>query len=74
MDLFLTVLPWLLSGITLVVMVLAGNKDVRAWYIGLVGQALWITFSVTSEAWGLMLLSIALVFIYTRNIYKYKRN
>ena len=53
-------------------MVLAGNKDIRAWYVGLGAQVLWITFSITSEAWGLLPLAVALVFIYTRNIFKYK--
>ena len=39
-------LPWLLSGITIWMNILAGNLHKSAWLIGLVGQVLWLIWIV----------------------------
>lgn len=65
------IIPLLLSLFTLLGMWLAGNKDRRAWVVGLFNQFLWITFAVMFEAWGLLPLSLALVIVYARNLIRW---
>lgn len=52
-------------------MVLAGNKDQRAWGIGLAGQVLWAIWIVSAGAWGLMPSCLALTYVYARNYWKW---
>jgi hypothetical protein len=66
-------LPWLMSAITIYTMVLAGNKDTKAWVIGLVNQILWATFIWLTAAWGLIPMNIAMVIVYYRNATKWHR-
>lgn len=66
-------LPFVTGVLTLVVMWLAGSRRTSAWVVGLVNQVLWIAFIVVFEAWGLLPLSIALIFIYGRNLLRWRR-
>ena len=68
---FWDIIPWVLSVLTLVTMVMAGNKDIRAWYIGLFAQFIWVAFDIHFAAWGLLPLSFALFYVYVRNIWKW---
>lgn len=63
--------PWVLSGWTLVTMWLAGNGTKWAWISGMLSHFLWLFFAYRIEAYGLMPLSIALVFVYSRNLRKW---
>lgn len=58
---------------TLFSMYLLGNKDKRGWIVGLLNQLLWGTFIVAFGAWGLAPLSVCLLFMYTRNLLKWRR-
>lgn len=60
-------LPWLMSAITIWMTVLAGNKHRSAWLVGIVNQALWLTWIVMTETWGLIPMNIALWIVYARN-------
>lgn len=60
-------LPWVLSGITIWMTLLAGNQHPNAWVWGLVGQALWLVFIIASQTWGLIPLNLALWVVYWRN-------
>ncbi len=64
-------LPWLLSAVTIWMTLLAGNKTRWAWAIGLGNQALWITWIVASESWGLIPMCLALIIVYARNHLKW---
>ena len=66
-----TYLPWLLSAITIYMTVLAGNRNRWAWAVGLLNQALWLTWIVASSAWGLLPMNIALWVVYARNHFKW---
>lgn len=66
------VLPLTLSVLTLLTMWLAGNRDPRAWVLGLVNQGLWLLFIVMFGAWGLLPLSLALIVVYGRNLVLWK--
>lgn len=60
-------LPWVVSVVTIVSMQLAGRKDPRAWLVGLANQGLWLLLIWQTQAWGLLLLLVALVWTYTQN-------
>lgn len=66
-------LPWVISIITIAVMLLIGNKIWWAWLIGLGTQVLWIIASIWYGTWGYMLLTGFLIVIYTRNMLKWRR-
>lgn len=67
------IIPLLTSVGTLVGMWLAGNKSSWGWVVGIGNQALWLTFIILFGAWGLLPLLVALLFIYSRNLVKWKR-
>lgn len=67
----ITYLPWLLSAITIYSMMLAGDKKRNAWAVGLLNQALWLTFILLSGTWGLLPMNIALWIVYARNYFKW---
>lgn len=64
-------MPWLLSAITIYMMVLAGNKTRFAWSLGLGNQALWLVWILASESWGLLPMTAALTIVYIRNFMKW---
>lgn len=66
------ILPLVTSSVTVYNMYLAGNKDYRAWVFGLLNQILWLAFIISFAAWGLLPLTIALTFMYTRNLLKWR--
>ena len=66
-------LTWIMSAVTIATMWLAGNKNPLAWKIGLANQALWLTFIVGKEAWGLLPMCAAITFTYGRNLFKWQK-
>ena len=62
---------WIMSALTLFTMYLAGNKNKHAWVIGLFNQILWAFFIYQTQALGLIPMTIALVGIYTKNLYQW---
>ena len=70
---FWDLLPWLLSLLTGVTMWLAGNKDKRAWIIGIVAQFFWGAFDIQGGAYGLLPVSVMLFVIYGRNLREWTR-
>lgn len=69
----ITYLPYLMSAITIYTMFLAGNKTKKAWVVGLVNQIFWFTWIITSQSWGLLPMTFAMCFVYTRNYLKWKK-
>lgn len=66
-----TYLPWLLSGITIYMNVLAGNRYRNAWLIGLLGQLLWLLWICATRNFGFLPMNIALWIVYGRNHLKW---
>ncbi len=58
---------------TVLGMWLVGNKDPRGWMVGLANQVIWFIFIFTFEAYGLLPLSCFLVFVYSRNLIRWRR-
>lgn len=65
-------LPWLLSAITILMTVMAGNKHPKAWAVGLVAQALWLVWIVLSQTWGLLPMNVVLWAVYARNHWRWQ--
>ena len=66
-------LPWLLSAITIYMTILAGNKSRNAWLFGLLNQALWLLWILTTGAYGLLPMNAALWLLYARNHLKWSK-
>ena len=66
-------LPWFLSLVTGLTMWMAGNKDIRAWYIGIAAQFFWVFFDIYFDALGLLPVSLMLFVIYIRNIKAWRK-
>lgn len=64
-------LPWLMSAVTIYMTLMAGNKAPWAWAVGLGNQVFWLTWIIATEAWGLLPMTAALTFVYTRNHLKW---
>ena len=71
-HLITTYLPYLLSAITAYTMLLAGNKKAGAWLVGLLNQALWLTWIIVSGTWGLLPMTGVMIVVYIRNYVKWK--
>ena len=73
LDIIRIYFPWLLSVITIYMTVLAGNKSKRAWLFGLLNQALWLVWIITTANWGLLPMNFALWIVYARNHLKWNK-
>lgn len=67
-----SLLPWATSAGTLLGMWLLAQKKSVGWIVGLVNQILWVTFAITFKAWGLLPLTVALIFVYTQGLLKWR--
>lgn len=63
-----TLLPYLISFITIYSMFLIGNKNILGWWIGIANQVLWLVFILWYKSYGLLPLTILIVVVYTRNL------
>lgn len=61
-------LDTLTGALTLVAMYLVGLKSPWGWVVGLANQALWIALIRRRKLWGLAPLTLALIFLYSRNL------
>lgn len=51
----------------------AGSQRRWAWLVGIANQIPWLIFIVAFKAWGLLPLTAALLFTYTRNHLRWRR-
>ena len=51
---------------------LLAQKKSAGWIVGLVNQVLWVTFAIVYAAWGLLPLTVALIFVYTKGLIKWR--
>ena len=64
----------LTSLVTLFGMWLVGRKDWRGWAVGLANQLLWLVLIIQTRAWGLLLLTASLSFLYARSLIAWRRD
>lgn len=68
------ILPWLLSGITIWMTLLVGNKHKLAWLIGAINQVFWFIWIVGTQTWGMLPMNFALTYVYMRNHFLWKKD
>lgn len=61
------------SVVTLWGMWLVARKDWRGWAVGIVNQLLWVWLAIDSRAYGLLLLTAALLWLYARALVAWRR-
>ena len=72
LHIIINIFPWIISILTIWMMVDIGNKNIRGWYVGLFTQVLWTIWQVVIGARGFALLNIVMYFVCARNIYIWK--
>lgn len=65
---------FVLSGIGVVGIILAGSKYKVGWLIGFFVQPLWIVFAVTTGQYGFILNAVIYAAIYARNWLRWRRD
>jgi len=53
-------------------MYLLSRQIMEGLYVGLIAQLLWLAFIIQTRSWGLLLLNIALWYIFITGIIKWK--
>lgn len=56
--------------LTLLSVYMAGNGDQRFSFVGLANQFLWLVVILWSETYGLLVLTVAMTWVYGRNIWR----
>lgn len=67
-------MTWVMSALTISVMLLAGSKNKWAWRISLVNQFLWLYWIVSTKTWGLLPMNIAMFGVAGRNLWLWERS
>ena len=65
---------WILAGIGITGLWIAGNKSQWGWIIGIAAQLLWITYAITTSQWGFLFSAIAYGTVYARNLIKWRKD
>lgn len=63
---------WLLAGIGIVGLYVAGSKKAWGWLIGLAVQVLWIAYALATEQYGFVASALAYGFVYGRNYLRWR--
>jgi hypothetical protein len=58
---------WVLTGMGLVGLWLAGQKNVWGWAVGLAAQPFWITYAVVTDQYGFVVSGLAYGLVYAKN-------
>ncbi len=66
-------MDWLLSGISILMLWLMGNKSKWGPIVGIVAQVLWLIYVLRIEQYGLLLGVVAYAVVHARNLYKWSR-
>lgn len=67
-------LPWLLSAITILTTILAGNKSPYAWPLSAMNQVLWFIWIVSTSTWGFLPMNLTLIVVFIRNHIKWSKD
>ena len=62
---------WLLTGVGVIGLFLAGSHRRAGWAIGLGAQGLWITYALATQQYGFVVSAFAYGWVYLRNFRKW---
>lgn len=63
----------LLSAVGILGLYIAGRGSYWGWAIGLAAQALWLTYSISTQQWGFLASVLGYGSVYARNIYRWRK-
>jgi hypothetical protein len=63
---------WLLTGVGVFGLWLAGRRDRRGWMVGVGAQVLWIAYATATHQWGFYFSALAYGWVYVRNARAWK--
>lgn len=63
---------YLLAGVGVFGLYLAGKKNPMGWAVGLGAQALWIAYALATEQWGFIVSALAYGWVYGKNYRSWK--
>lgn len=64
---------FVLSGVGIVGIILAGSKRKVGWLVGFLVQPLWIVFAITTGQYGFILNAVIYAAVYARNWLRWRR-
>lgn len=65
---------WLLTTIGVAGLWLAGSKKSLGWMIGILAQALWIAYALSTKQYGFLVSAVCYGAVYFRNWRRWRRN
>jgi len=63
---------FVLTGIGVLGLYIAGSKSLWGWAIGLAAQPLWIIFAVVTEQYGFIISGLIYGWVYARNLLRWR--
>lgn len=63
---------WLAAAVSVAGLWISGINPRVGWFYGIASQAVWVTYGMATEQWGMIALSFAFVVLYLRNIRRWR--
>jgi hypothetical protein len=63
---------WLVAAVSIAGLWIGGVNPRAGWVYGIAGQAVWVTYGLLTGQPGIVVLSVAFVGIYCRNLYRWR--
>jgi hypothetical protein len=64
---------WVLGAIGICGFILAGRKVWWAWYINIANQFIWLAYSIVTQQWGFLVLSVFYFIVFSKNAYDWTK-
>lgn len=62
-----------MSGLTILLTLMAGNKHWATWIVGIFSQSVWVVWITLTGEWGFAPMSVFLIALYSRNHLKWNK-
>lgn len=66
-------MDYILSGLSILILWLMGNKNKYAPILGILGQILWIYYAISLKQYGLLIGTIGYLIVHIRNAIKWNK-
>jgi hypothetical protein len=64
---------YLLTGVGITGLYLAGRRKAWGWAVGIGAQSLWVTYAIATHQWGFIVSSVAYTVVYTKNFLAWQK-
>lgn len=69
----ITILPYILSGLTLYKTHMNGKFSTTSWLFGALIQVIWLVWILYTKNWGFLIMNIGLTMVYLKNYFAWRR-